>query len=115
MAKIVEIEIREYYGKERAFPANDIAKTFASMAKTKSFSIEALAHIQSLGFTVERKAKSPSAFEREIEAITAGRVVATGPVLPVADSGQGQLSSSDVFATSIREERGISQLTIEGK
>ena len=83
MAKIVEIEIREYYGKERAFPANDIAKTFASMAKTKSFSIEALTHIQSLGFTVERKAKSPTAFEREIEAVTAGRVVATGPVISV--------------------------------
>ena len=75
MAKIVEIEVREHYGKERVFPANDIAETFASIAKTKSFSIEALAHIQSLGFTVERRAKLPTAFERKIEAITAGREV----------------------------------------
>ena len=110
MAKIVEIEIREYYGKERAYPANDIAKTFASLANTKSFSIEALAHIQRLGFTVERRAKLPSAFEREIEAVTAGRVVATGPVIPVNHT-ELVADTSDVFATSIPPL----PRTIEGK
>lgn len=106
MAKIVEIEIREHYGKERAYPANDIAKTFASLANTKSFSIEALAHIQRLGFTVQRKAKLPSAFEREIEAVT-GRVVATGPVVPV-NRAELAADTSDVFATS------TPHLTVEG-
>jgi hypothetical protein len=107
MAKIVEIEIREYYGKERAYPANDIAKTFASLANTKSFSIEALAHIQRLGFTVQRRAKLPSVFEREIEAVT-GRVVATGPVVPV-NRAEFVADTSDVSAMS------IPQITIEGK
>lgn len=82
MDKIVEIEIRFNWGRELAYPTNPIARTFAAIAGKATLSLEVLGHIQRLGFTVQRKVVAPSSFEREIDAVTGGRLVASGSVLP---------------------------------
>jgi hypothetical protein len=46
------IEVRNVYGNEMIYPANDAARTFASIAGTKTLKRDTLKKAQSLGFTV---------------------------------------------------------------
>ena len=49
----IQIEVRNVYGKEAIYPANETAKTFARIAGTKTLLRETLRLAQSLGYTVE--------------------------------------------------------------
>lgn len=49
---IIDIEIRNVYGNETIYPANDTAKLFASIAGTKTLKRETLKLAEKLGFTV---------------------------------------------------------------
>ena len=52
------IEIKQVYGREMIYPANDTAKAFADLAKTKTLSRQDLNIIKSLGFAIEVKQQS---------------------------------------------------------
>lgn len=49
----IQIEVRNVYGKETIYPANETAKTFARIAGTKTLLRDTLRLAQSLGYTVE--------------------------------------------------------------
>jgi hypothetical protein len=49
----IQIEIRNVYGNEAIYPANQVAKTFAIIAGTKTLKRETIKLAQSLGYTVE--------------------------------------------------------------
>ena len=46
------IKIKYNYGKMRAYPANDVGRAFASIARTKTLPRWVLAQAEDLGFTV---------------------------------------------------------------
>ena len=50
---ILQVEIRNVYGNEAIYPANDAAATFAAIAGTKTLRRETITLAKSLGFTVE--------------------------------------------------------------
>lgn len=48
----LQIEIRNVYGNETIYPANEAARTFAAIAGTKTLKRETLRHAKALGFTI---------------------------------------------------------------
>jgi hypothetical protein len=56
MNKTLIVEIKNVYGNEAIYPANDTAQIFADLIGTKTLGRMKLALIQGLGFTVEVKA-----------------------------------------------------------
>lgn len=49
---ILEVEIRNVYGKGLLYPVNDVAKLFAKLLDVKTFSRQQIADIRSLGYVV---------------------------------------------------------------
>jgi hypothetical protein len=49
----IQIEVRNVYGNETIYPANETAKTFAAIAGTKTLKSETLKLAKSLGYKVE--------------------------------------------------------------
>lgn len=58
MEKKLVIEIKQVYGNEMIYPANDTAQVFADLIGTKTLGRMKLALIQGLGFEVEVKQQS---------------------------------------------------------
>ena len=50
---LVTISIRAIYGNVKAYPINENAQTFASIAGTKTLTMITLARIASLGYQIE--------------------------------------------------------------
>lgn len=53
MGKKVLVTIKQVYGNETIYPANDTAQVFADLIGTKTLSRMKLALIQGLGYSVE--------------------------------------------------------------
>jgi len=49
----IQIEIRNVYGNETIYPANETAATFARIAGTKTLRRETITLAKSLGYTIE--------------------------------------------------------------
>ena len=49
----VQVNLKSVYGKVVAYPANDAARIFATIAGTTTLTLEALQKIKALGFDVE--------------------------------------------------------------
>jgi hypothetical protein len=49
----IQIEIRNVYGNETIYPANETAATFARIAGTKTLKPETLRLAKSLGYTID--------------------------------------------------------------
>ena len=49
----ITVEIKQVYGNEKIYPHCNTAKTFADIAGTKTLTREVIAHVKSLGYTVE--------------------------------------------------------------
>lgn len=49
----LQVTIRNVYGSERIYPANEAAYTFAKIAGTVTLSRETIALVKRLGFTIE--------------------------------------------------------------
>jgi phosphate/sulfate permease len=58
MDKKLVIEVKQVYGNEMIYPANDTAQVFADLVGTKTLSRMKLALIQGLGYVVEIKQQS---------------------------------------------------------
>lgn len=56
--KFLLIEIREVYGVAKAYPRNETAEMFASIAGTKTISRSVLMKAESLGFEIVSAAKA---------------------------------------------------------
>lgn len=54
MNQILQIKVRNVYGNQMFYPANEVAKEFAYLSGTKTLSYNALASAKRLGFTVEQ-------------------------------------------------------------
>ena len=52
---IVLVEIRDIYGRETIYPANDAAKMFAALVKQKTLLPAQLSIIKMLGYTIKTK------------------------------------------------------------
>ena len=52
---IVKYEVRNVYGNERLYPANDVARRFALLLNKQTLSRFHLQTIRELGFTVQAK------------------------------------------------------------
>jgi len=50
---ILQVEIRNVYGNEAIYPANEVAALFASIAGTKTLKMDTIAKAKKLGYTVE--------------------------------------------------------------
>lgn len=50
---IIQIEIRNVYGNESMYPANDAARHFAAIAGTKTLKSDTIRHAKALGYSVE--------------------------------------------------------------
>lgn len=50
---VVQIQIRNVYGKPTYYPANEAAQLFADIAETKTLSKGDLTKIKQLGFSIE--------------------------------------------------------------
>lgn len=55
MNKVLIVTIKNVYGKEMVYAANDTAQIFADISGQKTLSRETLKHAQALGFAVEVK------------------------------------------------------------
>lgn len=53
MEKLVQVTIKNVYGEERIYPANEAAILFAQMVKQKSLTRHDIDFIKRLGFVVE--------------------------------------------------------------
>jgi hypothetical protein len=53
MTKTIQIQIRNVYGNEQAYPVCDAAKTFAEIAGSKTLTPATLRKIQRLGYEIE--------------------------------------------------------------
>ena len=53
------IKIKYNYGKMRAYPANDVGRAFANIARTKTLPRWVLAQAGDLGFTIEVACERP--------------------------------------------------------
>tara|TARA_B100000073_G_C23288732_1_gene393638 strand:+ start:31 stop:222 length:192 start_codon:yes stop_codon:yes gene_type:complete len=51
--KLVLVDVRKEYGIERAYPANEMARLFSYLTRSKTLSREQLQIISKLGFKVE--------------------------------------------------------------
>ena len=49
----IQIEIRNVYGKETIYPANETAQIFAKIAGTKTLLPDTLRHAKALGYDVQ--------------------------------------------------------------
>ena len=56
----ITIEQRDQYGARVYHPLDDTARTFASIAKTKTLTLEALQLIRALGYEIEIKHPQPA-------------------------------------------------------
>lgn len=56
----ITIEQRDQYGARVYHPLDDTARTFASIAKTKTLTLEALQLIRALGYEIEIKHPNPA-------------------------------------------------------
>jgi len=56
MENVIKVEVRNVYGVDTVYPANDKAAIFALLAKKKTFSVSDLELIKALGFVVEEVA-----------------------------------------------------------
>lgn len=50
---ILQVEIRNVYGNESIYPANETASLFASIAGTKTLKMDTIKKAKALGYTVE--------------------------------------------------------------
>jgi hypothetical protein len=50
--EILEVEIRNVYGKGLLYPVNNVAKLFAKLLDVKTFSKQQIEDIKSLGYVV---------------------------------------------------------------
>lgn len=49
----IQIEIRNVYGNEAIYPANETARIFASIAGTKTLKRDTIAKAKALGYSIE--------------------------------------------------------------
>ena len=59
-ARVLEVQLRNVYGNEAAYPMNDAARIFAAIAGTKTLLPATLAHAKALGYSVTFVASKPS-------------------------------------------------------
>lgn len=64
MAQVINVEIRDVYGRKLIYPAGPLAERFAAIAGTKTLSKDNLRDIEALGFGV-REIKRPYLVEGE--------------------------------------------------
>lgn len=53
MNQVLLVTRREVYGNVRLYPANEVARTFASIAGTVTLLPETIGHAKSLGYAVQ--------------------------------------------------------------
>ncbi len=55
MEKVITVEIKNVYGKQTIYPICDNALVFASIAGTKTLTIDTISKIKALGYTIDIK------------------------------------------------------------